>query len=297
MKYIITAVCAAAVWLLYANSFSISESESVVFTRFGKPVATIASSGFEWRQLGFLEQANRIDRRIRTFSIRPIQLLLGDKNPIVLTCYICWRVSDPLLYFQSLTTPEIAAQKLEDTVNSQLGGALGNFTLANIINTNQPDIKLAELEAHILQHATAIARTQYGIEVIQVGIRRIAYPTIVADSVYNRMRSEREKEARKFRAEGMEEAAKIKAKADREAAEILAEAYRQSQILKGEGDQQALKIYADAYGKDKEFFEFTKSMEVYKDMFSSKSTLILSTDSPLLRYLNNPKGAPDNDRP
>ena len=159
--------------------------------------------------------------------------------------------------------------------------------ITNIINTDLSEIKLTGLEQSILNNINSGAKEKYGIEVIQVGIRRIAYPTVVAEAVYNRMRSEREKEALKFRAEGMEEATKIKAKADREVTEILAEAYKQAQILKGEGDQKALKIYSEAYGKDKEFFEFTKSMETYQEILSRKSTLILSTDSDIFKYLNN----------
>jgi len=208
----------------------------------------------------------------------------------VLTCYVCWRVRDPLLFFQSLLNPEIAIQKLGDMVNSQLGSVLGDFTLSNVINTKPTEVKISTIEDRILKNTNVGTKEKYGIEIVQVGIRRIAYPTVVADAVYNRMRSEREKEAMKYRAEGKEEAAKIEAKADREVSEILAEAYKKAQILKGEGDQQSLKIYSEAYGKDKEFFEFIKSMEVYKDILSQKSTLVLSTDSDLFRYLNNPQG-------
>jgi len=292
MKYIIIIGVAVVAFLgiVYLSSFTVSGNEYVVLTQFGKPSATIKNSGFNWKRPGFLETVNRIDRRNQIFTTQPIQLLLGDKNPIVLTCYICWRVHAPLLFFQSLINTEIAIQKLGDMVNSQLGSALADFKLSNIINTNPSEVKLATLEERIKENTNASAKENYGIKVVQVGIRRIAYPSIVADAVYNRMRSEREKEAMKFRAEGREEATKIKAKADREVTEILAEAYKQSQILRGEGDQKALKIYYGAYGKDKEFFEFTKSMEAYKDILSQKSILVLSTDSNIFKYLNNPDG-------
>jgi len=287
---IIGAVVAAVLVTVYLCSYTVSGSEYVVLTQFGKPSATIKDPGLHWKRPGFLETVNRINHRNQIFTTQPIQLLLGDKNPIVLTCYICWRVHDPLLFFQSLINTDIAIQKLGDMVNSQLGSALADFSLNNIINTNPSEVKLAHLEERIRNNTNVSAKEKYGINVIQVGIRRIAYPSIVADAVYSRMRSEREKEAMKFRAEGREEATKIKAKADREVTEILAEAYKQSQILKGEGDQKALKIYHDAYGKDKEFFEFTKSMEAYKDILSQESTLVLSTDSEIFKYLNNPDG-------
>lgn len=292
MRYflIISSVIAIVLGLICISSFTVSEREYVILTQFGKPTDTVKTAGFEWKRPGFLETVNRIDRRIHTFTTQPIQLLLGDKNPIVLTSYICWRVREPLLFFQSLVNADIATQKLGDMVNSQLGNALGDFKLGNIINTDPSEVKLKILEQRIVENINTGAQEKYGIEVVQVGIRRIAYPTVVADAVYNRMRSEREKEALKFRAQGMEEATKIKAKADREVTEILAEAYKQAEILKGEGDQKALKVYATAYGKDKSFFEFTKSMEMYKDILSQKSTLVISTDSGLFRYLNNPKG-------
>ncbi len=292
VKYVLGFIAAVAVVLciVYMNSFVVSESEYAILTQFGKPVATIKTAGFNWRWMGFVQRANRIDRRSHTFTTQPIQLLLGDKNPIVLTCYICWQVSDPLLFSQSLISSDIATQKLGDMVNSQIGNALGDFKIGNIINTNFSDVKLGVLEEQILKNTNSSAQNNYGIEVIQVGIRRIAYPAVVAQAVYNRMRSEREKEAIKFRAEGREEATKVRAGADRESAEILAEAYRQAEILKGEGDRKALKIYAGAYGMDNEFFEFVKSMEVYKDILGSQSTLVLSADSEIFKYFNNPEG-------
>jgi len=286
-------ICATLIFILvvvFTSVFTVSEREYVVLTRFGKPTTTISKAGLHWKLPGFFETINRIDRRTHVFTTQPIQLLLGDKNPVVLTCYVCWRVHNPLLFFQSLVNAGIATQKMGDMVNSQLGSVLGEFTMDNIINTNPSMIKLATIEERILGNTNVKTKEKYGIEMVQVGIRRIAYPNIVADAVYNRMRSEREKEAKKFRAEGKEKATTIEAKADREVTEILAEAYKKAQILKGKGDQKSLKIYSEAYGKDKEFFEFTKSMEVYKDILSKKSTLIFSTDSDLFRYLNNPQG-------
>lgn len=277
--------------LVYVSSYTVSESEYVILTQFGKPSGAVQEAGLHWKLPGFFETINRFDRRIHIFSTQPIQLMLGDKNPIVLTSFICWRIQDPLLFFQSLANTETATQKLGDMVNSQLGNALGELKITNIINTDSSEIKLEGLESAILQNINTGAMEKYGIEVVQAGISRIAYPTVVADAVYNRMKSEREKEALKYRAEGREEATKIKAKADREVTEILSEAYKQAQILKGQGDQKALEIYSKAYGKDREFFEFTKSMETYKDILGSRSTLVISTDSDMLKYLNNPQAA------
>jgi len=285
---ILCAAIAALAGLAALSTFTVSERDFAVLTQLGKPTRTLTEAGLYFKRPGFLETVNRIERRVQVFNTQPIQLLLGDQNPIVLTCYVCWQVQDPLLFFQSLVSVDVAGQKLGDMINSQLGSVLGDYALSNIINTDPQEVKLDEIETRIEKNTNERTLDKYGIRVDQVGIRRIAYPTIVADAVYNRMRSERQKEAMKYRAEGEEEAVKIRARADREVTEILAEAYKQAEILKGEGDRQAMKIYADAYGLDREFFEFLKSMEVYREALAERSTLVLSTESEIFRYLNPP---------
>jgi membrane protease subunit HflC len=280
---------AVGLGLVCVSSYTVSEREYVILTQFGKPSGVVEDAGFHFKRPGFLETVNRFDRRIHILSTQPIQLLLGDKNPIVLTSFICWRIHDPLLFFQSLANTETATLKLGDMANAQLGNALGNLKITNIINTDASEIMLEELEEKILKTINTGAKEKYGIEVVRAGISRIAYPKVVAQAVYNRMKSEREKEALKFRAEGREAAVKIKARADREVTEILSEANKQSEILRGEGDRKALGIYSEAYGKDKAFFEFTKSMETYRDILGDESTLILSTDSEMLKHLNTPQ--------
>ncbi|MBW2220562.1 MAG: protease modulator HflC, partial [Deltaproteobacteria bacterium] len=209
----------------------------------------------------------------------------GDKNPLILTCYVCWKVSDPLVFLQSLTTTEISEQKIGDMVNSLLGSTLGDYTIENIISIKPGSVKLGEMEKKILNASKEKAIAKYGIQIIDVGIRRLAYPQIVAQSVYNRMRAEREKEARKYVAEGREEAANIESQTDKEVATIIAEAQKQSEILKGQGDRQSMMIYAEAYNKNMDYFEFINSLEACKELMKKNSTLILSTDSEVLKYL------------
>ena len=292
MRYKISVILLLILGLVFLSTFTVTEKESAVLTQFGKPTRTITDAGLHVKRPGFLETVNRIDKRTHVFTTQSIELLLGDKNPIVVNSYICWKVDDPLLFFQSLINADVATQKLGDMVNSQLGGVLGEYSLHNIINTDPAQVKIFEIEEKILTNTNSRPKDKYGIEVVQVGISNITYPKIVTKAVFNRMRSEREKEAKKFSAEGKEAASKIKAQADREASELLAEAYSQAQILKGEGDQQSLQMYSKAFAKDPEFFEFTKSMEIYKDILDRKSTLILSTDSELFKYLNSPTGKP-----
>lgn len=274
--------------LLKLSFFIVNGAEYVIVTQFGKPVRTIALPGLQLKQPGFLQTVNRFEKRVINFKTQPIQLLLGDKNPLILTCYVCWRISDPLLFFQSVGTADVAAQKTGDMINSQLGSVLGDYTIANVINVDTDAVKLEEIEKRILTNCNKKSGEKYGVEILSVGICRINYPAIVAEAVYKRMQAERQKEATRFRAEGGEEATKLRAETDREATRIMAEAYREAEIIKGEGDKQAMTIYADAFGQDPEFFEFVKSLEVYRQIMQNKTTLILSIESPLFKYFKDP---------
>lgn len=265
--------------------FVVNEADVVIITRFGKPVRVADRPGPHLKLPAPIDKVNRLDKRMQSFKSRPLQILLGDKNPIVVTCYINWKIGSPLEFFQVLQGPEIAEQKLGDLVNARLGSVLGGYSLSQIINTDPDQVKLAEIETRLREECNRPARQNYGLEVVEVGIRRLLYPEIVAESVYARMRSEREKEAAKHRAEGAEEAAKIKAEADRESAQILSEAYRKSEIIRGEGDAAAMRIYGEAYSQGKEFYDFWGALETYKKILGQKTTLILSSGSELFRYL------------
>ena len=284
-KFLLLIIVIIAAGLAYYSLFTVNEKEFVVITRFGKPVRTLGKAGLYLKRPGFLETVNRIEKRANVFKTQPIQLLLGDKSPLIITCYVCWEIADPLTFLQSLTSSDIVDQKIGDMVNSLLGSTLGDYTIENIINVKPELVKLEEIETRILSESEQKAIEKYGIRIIDVGIRRLAYPQIVTQSVYNRMRAERDKEAKKYLAEGKEEAAKIEAQTDKEVAQIIAEANKESEILKGQGDKEAMTIYAEAYGQDPEFFEFTKSLEACREVLKNKSTLILSTESEIFKYL------------
>lgn len=291
---IFAAAALTAAGALYLTAYTVREGEYVIITRFGKPVRIIedAAPYPRFKLPGFIDRVNRIDKRVIAFRTIPIQLLLGDKNPIIVGCCVAWRVADPLRFFQSLATPENAGQKLSDMVSSQLGNVLGGYTLDNVINTDAKAVKLREMERRITARCAEKARPEYGIEIVGIGFRRVTYPSIVADAVYNRMRSEREKEARKYRAEGAEQAARIEAQTDREVSEIAAQAYREAETIMGEGDRESMRIHTEAYGRNRDFFEFLKSIETCEKALAEKSTLILSTDSEPFRYLRSRKQTP-----
>lgn len=271
--------------LIALSIFTVNEKEIVIVTRFGDPVRIVREAGPHRKLPGFLEKVNRLDKRIHTFRPRPIQLMLGDQNPIIMTCYVCWQITDPLVFFQSLGTQTIAEEKLGDMVNARLGNVLGDYLLPQIINTDPDQVELARIEERILRECNDQARERYGLKVVDLGIRRITYPAIVTESVYNRMKSDREKEAKKYRAEGGEEASKIEAAADMKVSQILAEAGRIAEITKGEGDKESIKTRGEAYSRDPELFEFLDSLDTYRKILGRETTLILSLDSDLFRYL------------
>lgn len=275
-----------ALGLACLSAFTVGEGEFAIVTEFGKPVRTIREAGLYLKKPGFLQTVIPIDKRHNVFKSQPMELLLKDKNPIVISCFVCWRVSDPEQFIRSLTTVKNTEIKLGDMTNDQLGSILGEYTRDNIINTEAGIVKLVEIEKRIHDNLNRKTRDEYGIEVVRTGIRRLNYTSIVESSVFNRMRAERDKEARKYRAEGKQQATVIEAQADREVKEIMAEAYRESQVIMGEGDREATRILAEAYGKDSGFFEFLKSLELYRETLQENATLILTTDSPLFRHLN-----------
>lgn len=288
MKKIILITTIALFVLIYFITqcfFVVNEKYDVIVTQFGKPVKIITNPGLYLKLPSPFQKINKFDKRIKVLNSQPIQLLLGDKNPIILTCFVAWKINNPLLFFQSIVTEENARRKINDIVNSQIGGILSNYTLNNIINTKKDMVKIKEIEDKITFNSNQNSNNNYGINIVKIGIQRISYPQIVADAIYNRMKSEREKEAEKLLAEGKEEEEKIKSETDKEANDILSQAYEQSQIIKGEGDKIALQIYASVFKKDPDFFNFLKTLDVYKKILGNNTVLIISTDSTLFKYL------------
>ena len=286
MKKLLSALAVLIIMglMAYGSLFTVKQGFSVIITQWGKPITTIEKAGLfpKWPW----QKVNTFDTRINCFEAQTLQLLLKDKNPIIVTCYIAWKLVDPELFFQSLNNVDNAKLKLGDMVNSQLGIILSDYEIDKIINTVPENVKLQEINNKLETEANIRTKSKYGIQIVQVGLKKIIYPSIVSDAVYQRMKAERTKEAVKYTAEGEEEGTKIMANTDREAKELLARAYKEAEEIKGEGDREALKIYADAYSEDPEFFKFVKSLQVYSQIMDKNTTLVLSTDSELFEYLN-----------
>lgn len=273
--------------LAYSSIYTVDETEWAIVTSFGKLDAVIKKPGLYVKKPGFLNSIYRLDKRLQQLNTQTIQLLLGDKKPIIVSCFAVWKIKDPVTYYQSLETKANAEQKLGDMINSQLGIVFSEYNIQQIINTDPDLVKIEEIESKIIYSANKSTIKKYGIEIDHIGVVRLAYPAVVMKSVYDRMEAEREMEAEKIRAEGREDAGKIIAEANKVSSEIKAKAEKEALILRGEAEKESLLIYAKAYSEDPQYFEFIRSLELYKEMINDESTLILSSDSKLLKHLFN----------
>lgn len=285
IRIIIAAAVLLAGLAAYFCLYTVRENELVIVTQFGKPARIADEAGLHFKLPGFFENLNRFDKRSELFETQPTQLLLGDKKPLIISCYVLWKIADPLLFFQSMGQTENAVQRIGDIVNSKLSIVLSDYSITNIINTDREQVRFTEIEQKTALAANENAIQKYGVEILETGIQRLAYPGVVIEAVYERMRSERAKEADKIRAEGQEAAQKLIAEADKQAREIRAEAEKQALVLKGEGDRDSMTIYAEAYRQGGEFFHFLKSLETYSAVLGKDTTLVISTRSDLFKYL------------
>ncbi|HIB05651.1 MAG TPA: protease modulator HflC, partial [Candidatus Marinimicrobia bacterium] len=209
----------------------------------------------------------------------PEEILSKDKKSLIIDNYVRWRIIDPLLFLQTVRAVPTAKTRLDDIVYSELRQELGTHDMVEIITETR------ELIMEKVTKASNEETSKYGIEVIDVRIRRVDLPRENEASIYARMEAERKRQANKFRSEGEEEAQKIRAATDRDKTIILAEAYKKAQQIRGEGEAIALDIYASSYSKDSDFYEFTRTLEIYEKVIDKKTTLVLPGDSKLFKGL------------
>ena len=265
-------------------TFTVNETDYAVVTQFGRAVRTFEQPGLKLKWPVPVQRVHRFDKRLQLFEGRLIEFLTKDKKNIIIKSYVCWQIGNPMEFFQSVGSGAVAEQKLEDILISKGGAAIGDFEFEDLISVDDT-VRIAELESRIEDNIREQTLRDYGIEIVEVGISRLALPEANAYSVYNRMKAEREAIANKYRAEGKEQAAIIRAAADREKSDIISEAYGESQVVMGEGEAEAARIYSSAFSRDPDFYQFWRTMETYRKILDEKTTLILSEDSELFKYL------------
>ena len=260
----------------------VGESEQVIVTQFGEYIRTIQKPGLAFKT-PFLHSSIRFDRRILASDAPEAEYLSQDKKRLVADPVTRWRISDPLKFFKTVRDESGARARLDDLVFSELRGEVASHTFATVIGSKREAIMDA-----VAKNVRAKA-SEFGIEVVDVRIKRADLPREVQQSVFARMQAEREREAKRYRSEGEEEANKLRSQTDKERTIVLAEAEQAAQKFRGEGDASATRIYAEAYGKDPEFYRFVRSLQSYELFLGKRSTLLLSADSPLFRYLSGPR--------
>jgi len=282
-KYYPAASAVIALLILWATFFSVRETEFVLITQFGRPIRTTTEAGLHAKW--FFQTAIFFDRRLRVYNPRPSEFLTRDKKNIVIENYVAWKIKDPQRFVQTVGDPIAAEMRLHDIIWSGLSAALGTHDLDSIVSVSPDKIQAAHMLDDLTDLTDRAALEQYGINVVDVRIKRLNLPEQNKQSVYARMRAERERIARQYRAEGEEQALSIRADADRQREEILSVAYKQAEKTKGEGDAESTRIYGQAYSRNPKLYKLLRTLEAYKKILDDKTTAILSSDSELLRIL------------
>jgi modulator of FtsH protease HflC len=283
-KYIGVAT-GAALLLIYLSFYTVRETEFALITEFGRPVRTVSDAGLHvmWPFQSIL----RFDRRLRIYDPRPSEFLTRDKKNLVIENYVAWRIDDPDRFVQSVGDTTAAEMRLHDIIWSGLSAALGSEDIDSLISTSSDRVQAATMLDSLTANADRAALSQYGIRVIDVRIKRLNLPEQNKQSVFARMRAERERIALQYRAEGEEQALTIRAKADREKEQILSAAYKEAEKIRGEGDADATQIYGQAYSKNPQFYKLIRTLDSYKKVLDDKTTIILNSDSELLKILTH----------
>lgn len=279
MKKITIGLIILIVIILFTTIFKVDVTEQVVILQFGKPVRTIQNPGLHLKLPAPIQNAVFFDKRLLEYDVQPAEVLSTDKKTLIVDNYVRWRIVDPLLFLQTLQAIPTAITRLDDIVYSEIRRELGLHNMQEIITENRERIMDA------VTQASYKATLPYGIEIVDVRIKRVDLPEENEESIYARMKAERERQANQYRSEGDEESQKIIASTEKEKTIILADAYKTAEEIRGEGEATALGIYAKVYSADPDFYEFLKTLETYKSIMDTSTTLVLPSNSKLFKLM------------
>jgi modulator of FtsH protease HflC len=265
----------------FSSLYTVHQTQQALVLQFGKPVKTVSSPGLKFK-IPFIQNVEFLENRILSFDAPAEEIIASDQKRLVVDSFIRYKISDPLEFYKSVSSVNIARSRLSTILTSSLRRVLGGVPLANVLTGER-----AELMEQIRDSVNSESRS-LGIDVVDVRIKRADLPEANSAPVYARMNTEREREAREYRAQGAEVSQRITSIADRERTIIIAEAQRDSQILRGEGDALSVKLSAEAFGKDVEFYAFYRSMQAYRvALGKGDTTMVLSPDSEFFRFFGN----------
>ena len=296
--------------VLYASYYTVDETEQVVITQFGRPIGGPKTEPGLYFKLPIIQQANYFAKNLLEWDGDPGKIPTLDKTYIWVDTFARWKIVDPLKFFQTVNSEMGAQARLDDIINSAVRNFITSYQLIETVRmTNREldtfeegvdDVKEESRLGEVKVGREKIARgildqaqpkvEEFGIQLVDVKIKRINYVEEVQDTVYDRMIAERKQIAEKYRSEGKGEARKIEGDMERDLKQITSEAYKTAQEIKGKADAEATLIYAQAYGKDPDFYSFLQTLDIYKKTMDKESSLILSTDSEFLKYFKGYKG-------
>jgi len=281
-KYLALSVVVISLFFILNSFYILTQIEQSVELRFGKAVDQEVEPGLKFK-VPFVDNVVFFDKRILHINAASKEVIASDRKRLIVDAFAKYKITDSLLFFQSVRSEKSAEIKLSSVIESSLRQVLGNAPLSALLQEDTRASIMSDIRDIVNDKAAS-----FGIEVLDVRIMRTDLPKENSAAIYRRMQTEREREAKEFRAEGQEESKKIIAKAEREKVEIIANSLKESDIIKGAGDGESTKIFARAYGKDPAFFEFYKTLEAYRtSLASSDKNIIISPDSRFFKYLNN----------
>ena len=279
MKKPLLVIIVLGLIVFFTTVFTVDERQQVVILQFGDPVRTITEPGLHFKLPVPFQNIVRFDDRLLEYDVSPEEVLSKDKKSLIVDNYVRWRITNPLVFLQTVQAIPTAITRMDDIIYSELRRELGTHNMTEIITETREEIMEKVTEN------SDKATDQYGIEVVDVRIKRVDLPKENEQSIYARMEAERNRQANKFRSEGDEEAQKIRASTEKDKTIILAVAYKESQEIRGLGEAQALEIYAKTFNKDVDFYEFLRTLETLKKVIDDKTTLVLPADSKLFKML------------
>lgn len=272
------------IFVAYGSMFIVNQTEQALVLQFGEPKRVIREAGLKFK-LPFVQNVVFFDRRLLDYAPPAEEIVAADKKRIVVDQYARFRIDDPLRFYQTVGNELGVRNRLGALMSAALRRVVGNVTLASIISPERAKI-MEDITAEVASEAK-----EFGINVADVRIRHADLPEENSQAIFDRMKTERQREAKELRAQGAEIAQRIRSRADREKVVILAEAQRQSQITRGDGDSESVRIYAEAFGKDPEFFALYRTLQAYREsLIDSDTTMVLAPDSEFFQFLNSISG-------
>ncbi len=276
-KFIIPAIILVGV-VIFQSLFVVQEISQAIVLQFGDPKKIVTKAGLNFK-LPFIQNVVYLDKRILNLDNDPEEVIAADQKRLIVDAFARFKIVDPLKFYISVGNERVARSRLSTIINSRIRGVLGTQELATLLSTDRAR------QMQIIQSQVNEEAKNFGITIVDVRIKRADLPPANSEAIYKRMQTEREREAKEFRAQGAEIAQKIRSTADKDVTVILAQANKKSEIMKGEGDGQRNKIFADAFGRDPQFFAFYRAMQAYeKALIGGETSLVLSPDSDFFKF-------------